>query len=403
MSGQYEAMAWQSSFSKKSKAKWNKIKESEHLKIFTFNVECFRSEKGKSEIIGLLERFKCMIVVDESQKIKTPSALRTKFIVKIGLKGIYRRILSGTPVTKGSEDFYSQLKFLNPNILGITAFAGFKNRYCQMGGWEGKVIVGYKNIEELQDKVDKYSMRVLKKDCLDLPEKLYQFSYFDLTKTQLDMIKQIKADGVAAIKDIKGDVTDEFLLEYVISRMIKIQQISNGYYYDTENKKVIEIIPFDKNPRLLKLKEDLDKIEGKVIIWCRFKEDIKLISKLLKFMGKSFAVYDGSVSQDDRKKNKKDFQDGLLDVLLLNIQTGATGLTLTVASNTIYFDNSYDLELRLQSEDRNHRIGTKYNVLYTDLVANDTPEKKIITALKRKKSISEIILKDPAGFFLEEK
>lgn len=406
LAGKWDGMAWRAGMGKRKKAQWDYIKESPNLRVMAFNVEAFVSKKAQAEIISMLKTYKCMLCVDESQKIKNPSAKRTKFIVSLGqLKGAaYRRLCTGTPVTRGSEDFYSQLKFLSPNILGITAYKGFKNRYCDMGGYEGRVIVGYRNIDELQQKVDDYTMRVLKKDCLDLPEKLYQFSNFDLTPKQLELVKQIKKDGIAEIKDMQGRVSNEFLLEYAISRMTKIQQVSNGYYYDTENKKVIELVPLDRNPRLNKLKEDLSSIpDEKAIIWCRYTEDIKIIGKLLTKMGKSFVVYDGSISQDQRKENKAEFQHKDAQYFLGNMQAGATGLTLTAASYTFYYTDSYDLELRLQSEDRNHRIGTTKNVLYTSLIANNTPEKKVIAALKKKKSISDLILKDPVGFFLEEK
>jgi len=257
-----------------------------------------------------------------------------------------------------------------------------------MGGWEYKAIVSYKNIDELQKKVNDHSMRVTKSECLDLPKKLYKFSNFDLTKKQLDLIEQIKRESVADIESGLGSRT--ILLEHVMTRLTKIQQISNGYFYDNENDKTILIVPPEKNPRLLRLKEELNQIEGKAIIWTRYKADIQMIKTIMN--KDEFVVYDGSVSADERKENKKRFtEDDSCKYFIVNQQAGSRGLTLVAAEHSFYYSNSYDLELRLQSEDRNHRIGTVNNVLYTDLVANKTPDKKTINALKKKKIISDLI------------
>lgn len=400
--GEYFGMAWRSGFNKTQKKLWDKIGELKTiLKIYSFNVETFKSEKNQAELIRILEADDCMLVIDESQKIKNPSAKRTKFLCKAGQLAKYRRILTGTPITKGAEDFYSQFKFLDPNIIGITAFSGFKNRYCIMGGWEYKQIVSYRNVNELQEKVKNHSVRVLKKDCLDLPEKLYQFTPFDLSIPQKKMIDQVKKEGVIELKGLENNA---MIIDHVMTRLVKIQQISNGYLLEQTDKGervTHEIIPANKNPRLLKLKETLNQIEGKVVIWTRYIYDVELISQILP-KGR-FVKYDGGVSVDDRKINKRRFlDDPNCDYFLVNLQTGSTGLTLVASHHNIYYNNSYDLELRLQSEDRTHRIGTKFNVVYNDFIANKTPEKKIITALKKKKAISDLILQDPTSLFLEE-
>lgn len=401
MAGTYMAMAWRSSFNKEKKKLWDGLKQpSNHLKVFCFNIETFTSEKNRKELYDILSTHKAMLVIDESQKIKNPSAKRTKFLIKISPMAKYRRILTGTPITKGAEDFYSQLKFLNPNIIGISAYAGFKNRYCVMGGFEFRQIVGYRNIEELQRKIQNHSLRVLKKDCLDLPEKIYQFVPFDLTPIQLKMIKQIQEEGIAEINNNK-DAPRNIILEAAMARMAKIKQISRGYLYDTENDSVIEIVPIKDNPAVKRMKEIFESIDGKIIIWTTYTQDVKILSQALP--KDSFLVYDGSISQDQKKENKKEFQQGdKYKYFIINIQSGATGLTLTSAEHSFYWNNSYNLEHRLQSEDRNHRIGTINSTVYMDLMANKTHDKKIINSLRKKKNISDIVLNDPASMFLVE-
>lgn len=390
---------WKSGMKTKDKENWDNIKYSEKLKVYTFNVECFVSDKAKEELEFLLKSFKCLLCVDESQKIKNPSAKRTKFIVKVSGHAKYRRICTGTPITQGVHDIYTQLKFLNPDIIGISSFYAFRARYCVMGGFEMKQIVGYRNIKDLQEKIKNYTMRVLKKDCLDLPEKIYQRVPFDITKKQRDLYNSIKKEGIGLIQ--RENFEDkEILLEHAVTRYIKMQQISSGFMINTEDKSIFEIVPFKKNPKLLKLKELLAKIKGKVIIWSRFTQDINLI---LKLVGEKGVRYDGQVSDDQREINKNKFQNNQgVEYFIGNPQVGSNGLTLVEAETVIYYSNSYDLELRLQSEDRCHRIGTVNNVNYIDLEANKTIDKKIIRCLRNKKKVSDMILNDPVSAFLED-
>lgn len=396
----YSASFWKSKMNKKEKEKWNEIKIEggefyNTIKIFTFNVECFISKKARDEIVNLLRQFNCLLCIDESQRIKNHSAKRTKYIIEISKFVKYKRICTGTPITKGVQDIYTQFKFLNPNIIGISNYYAFRARYCIMGGYEMKQIVGYKYIEELQNKIQSYSMRVLKKECLDLPDKIYQRVPFDITKTQRDLYEEVKKEGIATITEKK-----ELLFNHVITRIIKMQQIISGYIFDTDRKEFIDIVEFKKNPKILKLKELLDKISGKVIVWSRFSRDIDLI---LKLVGNQGVRYDGKISSEQRKINKDCFKKNKdVKYFISNLQVGSTGLTLTEAETAIYYSNSYDLELRLQSEDRCHRIGTKNNINYIDLEANKTIDKKIIKILRNKKRISDMILQDPISLFLEE-
>jgi SNF2 family DNA or RNA helicase len=268
-----------------------------------------------------------------------------------------------------------------------------------MGGYENKQIVSYKNIDELKQKIDKYSMRILKKECLDLPDKLYQNEYFDLTKKQMEYYNSIKRDGLLLLNKInaKHDESQQHLIfKEIITRLTKMQQVISGYIY-TDKHEVIFLVEKDKNPKLNKLKELIKQIEGKVIIWSRFTTDIDLIMNEFKDIS---VRYDGSINTEKRKNNIQDFKHNHdIKCFIANLQTGSTGLNLTEAETVIYFSNGYNLELRLQSEDRCHRIGTKNNVNYIDLQANKTIDKKIINNLKMKKQISDLIFH--GNIFLE--
>ncbi len=410
----YIDFCWEGKENKTTKARLKEMEESKLLKVYSFNIECFVSKSKQQMLLDLLSKNKCLMVIDESQGIKNPSAIRTKFLLEAGKKGKYKRILSGTPITKGMEDIYSQLYFLDPNILGLHNFYAFKSRYCKVvkrqnpfAKADSKVrtfekIVGYERVDELQDKIKNYSYRVLKVDCLDLPPKVYQQERFILTDEQLALINQIRQEGLALIRS--RNQLDTITVSNILGKLTKIQQIASGFVIDTENNVTIDLMPADKNPRLLRLMEILDRINGKVIIWARFTKDVDNIMKLL---GDQAVRYDGKVDTEQKEEAKVRFQKD--DKIKYFVAKPIKGLTLTEATTAIYFTNDFDLEKRLQSEDRNHRIGSKEvaekygvdSILYIDLIAEGSIiDDRILKSYKSKKSIADLVLEDPTSFFM---
>lgn len=412
---EYDAFCWDGKLTKKRIAEFEAVRNSKKLKIFAFNIECFVSEKTQKMILGLLTR--SMLVVDESQGIKNPSALRTKFITKAAKNSnIYKRILSGTPVTKGVEDLYSQFQFLDPKIIGLDSFYTFKAKYCILKRMSfssvldksGKPrqfskIVGYQKMDDLQQKIQTYTTRVLKSDCLDLPEKIYQREYFTLTPDQLRVDGEIMDDGIAWVRQCKNN-NEPITFANALARLTKRQQVACGYLLNTDGEMVLEIVKPEKNPRLLRLRSVLDNIRGKTIIWCRFTQDVNYVMKML---GDEAVRYDGLVSSDDKERNKNDFQN--LENIRYFVAKPIKGLTLTAATYAIYYSNDFDLEKRQQSEDRNHRYGTKEvlekeglsNITYIDLEAVGSIDGKIISALRAKKKLADMVLQDPENLFME--
>jgi len=360
------------------------------LRIFSFNCEAFVSNRAIELMDNVLLSNQTMLIVDESSRIKRPGAKRTKVITKFGKVARYRRILTGTPVTKGPEDVYSQFKFLDPNILGYDSFYSFRARYCVMGGYEQKQIVSYQNVDELTSSIGGHSFRVLKKDCLDLPDKIYQRYPVELTKKQRKLYDQMKKDFFT---ELDGDHVSA---PEAITRLLRLQQIICGWFPAEGSLVQID----EKNPRIEALLSALSDIDCKVIIWARFKADIRAIGAVL---GDAAVSYYGDVSNDDREHAVEAFQeDPTVRYFIGQPQSGGIGLTLTAAECAIYYSNSFDLETRLQSEDRCHRIGTKNNVTYIDFESPKTIDTKIINALRDKKSIADMITKDPASMFISE-
>ena len=363
---------------------------SECLKIFTFNVEAFTSPKAIYYMQKILVSNKVMLVVDESSRIKRPGAKRTKIITKFGKQADFKRIMTGTPVTKGPEDVFSQLKFLDPQILGYDSFYSFRARYCVMGGFENKQIISYQNIDELTRNIEGHSFRVLKKDCLDLPAKIYQRHYVEMTAKQSKLYQTMKKSFVA---ELEGNMIEA---PEAITRLLRLQQILCGWFPSEGSVTQID----DKNPRIEALKEILSDIDSKVIIWARFKADLRAIERAL---GDLAVSYHGDVTSDAREVAVDRFQnDPTIKYFIGQPQSGGIGLTLTAADYAIYYSNSFDLEQRMQSEDRCHRIGTKNNVTYIDIETRKSVDSKIIKALREKKNLADVITKDPISLFMSE-
>lgn len=384
------AIYYSAAMKKKEKDDWDDlVRSSDSLKIFSFNVEGFVSKNAQALITSILRYENALLVVDESSRIKRPGAKRTQFVTKIGKLAKYRRILTGTPVTKGPEDVFSQFRFLDPYILGYESFYSFKARYCIMGGYENRQIVAYENVDELTKNIEGHSYRVLKKDCLDLPDKIYQRAYVDLSEAQRRLYNAMKDEWVASHQEKTIEAPE------AITRLLRLQQITCGWFPSDEP------VPIDEeSPRLGLLKEILSDIEGKVIIWARFRADLRAIEDAL---GELAVAYHGGVSNDARANAVDAFQnDPKIRYFIGQPQSGGIGLTLTAANYAIYYSNSFDLEVRLQSEDRCHRIGTTNNVTYIDIEANKTIDKKIIKALRDKKNLADMITRDPISIFMEE-
>ena len=257
-----------------------------------------------------------------------------------------------------------------------------------MGGFENRQIVSYNNIDELTQAIEGHSFRVLKKDCLDLPEKIYQRHPVELSKKQRKLYDQL-------LKNFVTELEGEHLsAPEAITRLLRLQQIICGWFPTEDGGTEID----EKNTRLSALIDLLPDIQCKVIIWARFKRDIKAIGAAL---GKKAVSYYGEVSNDDREVAVDRFQnDPNVRYFIGQPQSGGIGLTLTAAECAIYYSNSFDLETRMQSEDRCHRIGTKNNVTYIDFESPKTIDTKIINALREKKNLADTITKDPASLFM---
>ena len=363
------------------------------LKIFIINVEAFSTAKGVKFTENFILGHQVLFAVDESTTIKNPKASRTKAITKLAKNTKYRRILTGSPITQSPLDLYSQTEVLQTNLLGYTSYYSFQNHYGEVvnryfGGRTVRQVVGYRNLDELSQKLDSFSYRVLKSDCLDLPEKLYIRRDVTLTAEQKKLYAELKE---LAITELANQETVS--VTNVLTQLLRLHQIVCGHIKSDDGTET----PINNN-RIDELIEVIAEMQGKIIIWSNYRQNILEIVETLQglFGADAVASYFGDTTPDERERVIKQFQDpdSSLRFFVGNTQTGGYGITLTEAQNVIYYSNNFDLEKRLQSEDRAHRIGQKNNVTYVDLVAKDTVDEKIVTALRNKLDLAQEVLGD---------
>lgn len=331
------------------------------------------------------------MAVDESTSIKNRQAKRTKSICSVGREAVMRRILTGSPVTKSPMDLYSQMDFLDPRILGFKSYYAFQGRYAvvqrrTMGSHSFNHVLGFRHLDELTEKLDQYSYRVRKEDCLDLPDKVYMKREIELTKEQSDAYTQMKHLALARLDNGELATTQN-----VLTQIMRLQQICLGHLTDDDGETHIL-----KSNRQNELLEICDEIQGKAIIWATWTQDIRSIAEALRdrFSVQAVATLHGETPDADRQQIVESFQDRQSELRFIvgHPKTGGFGLTLTAANTVVYYSNSYDLELRMQSEDRAHRIGQENKVTYIDLISPRTIDEKIVDALRSKIKIADTIL-----------
>ena len=381
---------WQSNINKKQQTKLDRLFEpGRDLHILIMNVEAFSTSKGLNFASQFLAGHSAVMAIDESTTIKNPKAKRTKNILRIARYADYRRIMTGSPVTRNPLDLYTQCEFLDPRHLNHPSYYSFRNRYAvikgaNIAGRTINLVVGYQNLGELAEKLKPFSYRVLKEDCLDLPDKVYIKREIELSPEQKKLYKQMRQEALATLNG--KTVTTATAL----SQLMRLHQITCGHF-SADDGTIQEV----RNNRLSELLDVLQEVEGKAIIWAHYQHDVKNIFKLLedKYGQGSVVHYYGKTLPEERDYAIKNFKENdRVRFFVGTPQTGGYGITLTSANTVIYYSNGYDLEKRMQSEDRAHRIGQKKTVTYVDIIADDTVDTKIVKSLRKKINIASKVM-----------
>ena len=382
---------WKSLTTKEQKLKYDSLFKHDFTKlhIFIMNVEALSTKKGLEAARQFLNVKRVLFTIDESTTIKNPGAKRTKNILQLAKLGKYRRILTGSPVTKSPLDLYTQCFFLDPWLLGHQSYYSFRTRYALMrtmnfSGRSVNIVVGYQRLDELAESLKPFSYRILKDECLDLPPKTYMKRIIQLTPEQKKVYEEMKKTALATLNGKTVTTMN------VITQLMRLQQITCGHFKADDDS-----IQNIKSNRITELMDVLEEVEGKAVIWAHWRHDIDTIVNTLedKYPG-SVVTYYGDTTVEDRQKAIKKMQDPESKVRFLvgTPQTGGYGITLTGASTMIYYSNGYDLEKRQQSEARIDRIGQKKPMTYIDILAEDTIDEKIVKSLRKKVNIATEIM-----------
>ena len=381
---------WQPNITKKQQESLDTLfQEGEGLHILIMNVEAFSTDKGKLFASKFMSCHNTLMAIDESTTIKNPSAKRTKNILALGKEAKYRRIMTGSPVTKNPLDLFSQCYFLDPFLLDFHSYYSFRNRYAEMKtmhahGRSIQIVSKFRHLGELSESLQSFSYRVLKEDCLDLPDKIFIKRQITLTPEQRKLYDQMKKQALAILE---GKVSST---KNSLTQLMRLQQITCGHFTD-DTGKTQPIV----NNRISELMNVLEDVEGKAIIWAHYQYDMKhIMQEIEKVYGPGSMVdYYGLTPKEVRQDHITKFQnDPKCRFFIGTPSTGGYGITLTAANTVIYYSNGYDLEKRLQSEDRAHRMGQKKPVTYVDINAEDTVDEKIVKALRSKIDIASQVL-----------
>ena len=388
-----EVILWKATINEKQQNLLNKLfVADEKLHVLIMNVEALSTKKGLEFAAKFLRSHNTLMAIDESTTIKNPDAKRTKNIVALGKHSKYRRILTGSPVTKSPLDLFKQCEFLDEYLLDYSSYYAFRTRYAIMrsanfGGRSVQIVVGYKNLPELSSKLEPFSYRCLKEDCLDLPDYTYTKRIIQLTPEQKKLYQQMK---ILALAELDGK---QMTTQSAMVQLMRLHQITCGHF--TSDDGTIKEI---KNERLSALIDILDEVENKAVIWAHYRHDINAIVKAVeKHFGKeSYVTYYGDTTNEERQNAIKQIQDPNSPVRFIigTPQTGGYGITLTGANVMVYYANGYDYEKRIQSEARINRAGQTRKMTYIDIIAEDTVDEKIVKALRNKMNIATKITGD---------
>lgn len=389
---EYIVHLWRGMNSAREKRQWQAFLEAKNVfKFFVINVEAFQA--GRKAFDAMLEFTECgptLGAIDESSRIKNIKSVRTKTLLKLANEFDIRRILTGTVAPNDPSDVFAQFEFLGRRLLGHRSVYGFKNEFCvlkdiQVNNRTIPIVVGAKNEFLLKRRMEPWSFRVMKDDCLDLPDKVYVTKSVEVDDGILAQYRSLAENALMFLEDTVVSAQEGITL------LLRLHQLTSGFIVDED--KTQHWIHDAKIDACLDLARDTD---GKIIFWCGFRLPLRrLVEALRKEFGhESVVEYHGDVSVDQRREAVDGFQSGKVRFFVGTQQAGGMGITLTAANTVVYYSNTFNLEHRLQSEDRAHRIGQTKKVTYYDLSIPGTVDGHIIKALKRKLDIASKIQGD---------
>lgn len=392
----YVAHAWQASESHKPEhaASLERVLScrGEALAVLAVNSESIIHDKPAKIIARFLRRHqgKCMLVVDESHDFRSPGSKRTKRARSLKRYCRVRRILTGTAVSNSPLAAYSQFELLDDHALGFENFADFEGHFAYYvqertkGGRSYERLDHYRNLDDLQGRMARWASVVLREDVDDMPDLVMDERTVVLPEAQMKAYRTLLKEMILELED-GGEV------EAIDggARLVKLQQMLGGFVVDVDGQ-VRELVSDDENPRLQAMLDEVRSSDGKAIVWCKYREDIRRVVRALAAEGIRCVEYHGAVhSQAKRQQAIDDFNnDPSVRVFVGQPKAGGQGLDLSAADLILWYSHTFDLIERDQANERATQIGGK-TVTIKDFVTPGTVDEYILANLGEKRSVSE--------------
>lgn len=392
----YVAHAWQASESHKPEhaASLERVLScrGEALAVLAVNSESIIHDKPAKIIARFLRRHqgKCMLVVDESHDFRSPGSKRTKRARSLKRYCKVRRILTGTAVSNSPLAAYSQFELLDDHALGFENFADFEGHFAYYvqertkGGRSYERLDHYRNLDDLQGRMARWASVVLREDVDDMPDLVMDERTVVLPEAQMKAYRTLLKEMILELED-GGEV------EAIDggARLVKLQQMLGGFVVDVDGQ-VRELVSDDENPRLQAMLDEVRSSDGKAIVWCKYREDIRRVVRALAAEGIRCVEYHGAVhSQSKRQQAIDDFNnDPGVRVFVGQPKAGGQGLDLSAADLILWYSHTFDLIERDQANERATQIGGK-TVTIKDFVTPGTVDEYILANLNEKRSVSE--------------
>jgi SNF2 family DNA or RNA helicase len=385
------------------------------------NYEFIRKPKRLNELLNLISD-KTLLVLDESSAIKNYRALQTKAAIKLRKRCQRVILLNGTPITLHPGDMFGQGQAMDPNILACKSYFHFRSKYAVLGGFQGRQIITWRNIEDIQERFKPYVIRRLKINCLDLPEKLEPVTITaTLTQDTWNIYKEMRDEMIAWLS-----VSTVSVASQAVVKALRLSQLTSGFLGGIQAHEPIDVVDSDYLPGLDKssnntitpmpslppkevsqekldvfLKWYDDRLNEnpnlKLLVWCRFRPELSRLKKALSSYKIDIGAIHGGQKQEDRNHalrllDLRTMPEGPV-VVVGTPASGSMGLNLTAAHTVVYLSNDYSLKTRLQSEDRVHRPGQTQAVSYFDVIAvgpqgQKTIDHAVMKSLRKKESLA---------------
>lgn len=347
------------------------------------------SKRENARLLGIAVQKKVFLVVDESNMVKNPFALRTEHITNLASKCPYRLILNGTPVSRNEADMFAQWYILDWRILGYQSYYSFSANHLEYDEKFRGRIRRVLNVDYLTDKIAPYSVQIKKEDCLDLPPKVYDTRYFDMTEEQTMHYMDVLDSYLSC--DVIGTDMESVAIYRTLNAL---QQVCSGRFVEGDARKPTTHCPFfkapEENPRIQALLDIVWHLEPgeKAVIWCNFQHEIDAVISVLEKRGYTCVEFTGRIPHQKRDEAVQKFT-GDTQFFVANKACGKYSLNLQFCHNAIYYNNDWDWATRAQSEDRVHRVGTDERVFITDIVCYSGIDRQVMSCLSRKESMED--------------